>query len=436
MLLHLELSRNLISDTGERLHEIDLAQGAFILGRSDSATLTVVDETRRISRTHFELRSEGDTLVLTDLSSVGTALDHPENMLQPMQPTILAGDAVIYLPVGNVRLTIEGATKQIDMLDDEEDEGVFGSRLSPEERRRDSGWSEAGDLDEEDEGQNEPLSLFSDISAVGGLKDGETPSRRPEPDWLEDAEGDFSRDPFDDGGPFGDEDDPFAEDEPEPPANEPEPAPAAKDMGGGGPPPQEPARSLSHPAPASEEALSMLFAALGVDASAMSAKDRAEKAEEIGRTFRAMADAMRVMLATRREVKRALGVGGTVAQMGHNPLKFVQDGPAAVDGLLRPLANGFLHGEAAVEDGLASIQAHQDALAEGILLAIRIALEAFDPDDLEARFEKRGLAAAVPAMRKAELWDRFVENYREVAEQADTDIRKLIGNELDRLYNS
>lgn len=435
MQLTLELSRELTSETG-RLHVFDLADQPFTLGRSDQAAWTVIDETRSISRTHFELRREGDALVLTDLSSAGTALDSPENMLQPRTPTVLAGDAVIYLPVGSVRLTVEGVTTNIDALDADDEGDIFGSRLSSEERRRDSGWHEDGDPGE-NEAPSEPLSLFTDISAMRGLDGEKVPSNQAEKDWLSEAEGNLGKDPFDDSWCPDDQDDPFAIDDPEPPENAPEPSAGNAGIEEQGPAPEDRVTARSSPPdPATDEVLLALFNGLGADVSALSAKDKAEKAAEVGRTFRALAEAMRVMLATRREVKRALGVGGTVAQVGHNPLKFVQDGPAAVDGLLRPLATGFLHGETAVEDGLASMQAHQDALAEGILLAIRIALEAFDPDDLEARFEKRGLAAAVPAMRKAELWDRFVENYREVAEQADTDIRKLIGNELDRLYNS
>ena len=82
------------------------------------------------------------------------------------------------------------------------------------------------------------------------------------------------------------------------------------------------------------------------------------------------------------------------------------------------------------------MQSHQMALVGGIRTAIRLSLEAFDPDDLEKRFKKRGLAAALPPMRKAELWERFVENYRTVADQVDSDIRMVIGKELDRLYTS
>lgn len=188
------------------------------------------------------------------------------------------------------------------------------------------------------------------------------------------------------------------------------------------------------PPPRPEEALDALFEGLGLDVSELSPRARAAMAAELGRSFRALADGMRRLLEGRRTVKRELGVAGTQVELGANPLKFAPDAQAAVDGLLRPLTSGYLSGPEAVEDAVASMQAHQLALVGAIRSAIRISLEAFDPAELERKLARRGLSHMVPALRKAELWERFTEDYQRFARQADDDIRMVIGRELDRLY--
>ncbi len=80
------------------------------------------------------------------------------------------------------------------------------------------------------------------------------------------------------------------------------------------------------------------------------------------------------------------------------------------------------------------MQSHQLALVGAIRSAVKVALDAFNPAELERKLETRGLSNVVPALRRAELWDRFREHYARFAEQTDDDIRAVIGRELDRLY--
>lgn len=186
---------------------------------------------------------------------------------------------------------------------------------------------------------------------------------------------------------------------------------------------------------ASEEALDMLLAQLGVPMP-VSDEEKIALVSEIGRTFTSMADAMRQMLATRAEVKRALGIVATEIEIGANPLKTARDKTAAIDGLIRPLSSGFLSGEAAVEDSLHSMQAHQYAMVSGIKAALQKTLDAFNPDTLEEKMTRRGLASWLPGQRKAALWDSFVTNYDMFSEQAAENFRMLIGRELDNLYQT
>jgi type VI secretion system FHA domain protein len=183
-------------------------------------------------------------------------------------------------------------------------------------------------------------------------------------------------------------------------------------------------------------ALDAMFRAMGIDPTQIPPDRRHAMAEETGRVFYAMANAMRRLLDSRRMVKRELGVAGTQIEFGANPLKFSPTPEAAVEGLLRPLSSGYLSGEAAVDDAVDAMQGHQLALVGAIRSAIRVALEAFDPDEIERKIGKRGLSQVVPSLRRAELWERFREDYARFAAQADDDIRVVIGRELDKLYAS
>jgi type VI secretion system FHA domain protein len=185
---------------------------------------------------------------------------------------------------------------------------------------------------------------------------------------------------------------------------------------------------------AAEAAVAALFEGLGLDAAAFAPSQRAAMAAEAGRTLAALADGMRRLLADRRLVKRELGVAGTEIEFGANPLKFAPSREAAVEGLLRPLSSGYLSGEAAIADAVASMQGHQLALLGAIRAGIAAALAACDPAEIEKRLAARGLSQMVPALRRAELWERYCRDYAQFAAEAEDDIRKVIGRDLDSLY--
>jgi FHA domain-containing protein len=147
-----------------------------------------------------------------------------------------------------------------------------------------------------------------------------------------------------------------------------------------------------------------------------------------------MTETLRRLLDGRRSVMREFGIAGTQVEFGANPLKFAPTTEAAVEGLIRPIASGFITGEEAIADALSSMQSHQLALVGAIRSAVRAALDAFDPAELERKLESRGLSQAVPALRRAELWKRFCEEYARFAEQANDDILMVIGRELGTLY--
>jgi type VI secretion system FHA domain protein len=183
-----------------------------------------------------------------------------------------------------------------------------------------------------------------------------------------------------------------------------------------------------------DPALDAMLRKLGFAPETMTEERRRAVVEAVGTTYAAMADALRQLLIGRDTVKRELGLARTEVQFGANPLKFSLTRQAAIDALLDPKLEGYLTGEDAVEDALEAMQLHQMALVGAIRAATRIALDAFDPDAIEAKLEKGGLSQVVPALRRAELWEKFRQDYKRFVDQADDDIRMVIGRELDKLY--
>ena len=224
---------------------------------------------------------------------------------------------------------------------------------------------------------------------------------------------------------------PFA---PTPPPQSVQPVPAA-------PPPPVAQPTMAADAgptqPRNDEAdrmIAALFASLGIALEDVPPEKRHEMVAEVGRSFRALADGMRELLASRRDVKIALGLGATQIETGSNPLKFARDANDAVNVLVKPTSTGFLTGSTAVHDAVTALQQHQVALVGGVKASMKTALETFDPAEVERRIASKGLSQIIPMKRKAELWEQFVENYKDFAAEADEDIRRLIGKQLEQLY--
>ena len=481
---------------GGALKTVTLGEREFYIGRDPGCDWPVTDVTGMMSRRHCSLKKVGDAVLLTDLSSNGTSLGSPSNKLIQGQPTPLSDTDVIYLGGGHVRIDYECHREQEIPETDEDFWGVNEIKRSrgQNQARRLPADADLNLFGDDEPDRHDALSLTLDaepdrsaIENVLSLEDDPTPTARvapppPRPDRVtfetpvssapEDL---FALDSEDD---VSGEDDPFSdwsaqpaqaaeplpelslEPEPEPApvapvaraTFEPEPArPAPQSRPFADPePPRHPTTvtpqsqpSAAAPPPVNpagnqrddtDRTLAALFASLGIAIEEVPPEKRHEMAAEIGRSFRALADGMRELLASRRDVKIALGLGATQIETGSNPLKFCRDANDAVNALLRPSASGFLSGSAAVSDAVTALQQHQVALVGGVKASMKTALSAFDPAEIESKLTKRGLSQIVPMKRKAELWEEFVENYNDFATEADEDIRRVIGKQLEQLY--
>ncbi len=490
MRVTLRLSGGLTSEEGS-LKPVTLGARPFIVGRSPEADWTLIDPRGLVSGTHLELRVEGRDLVVVDHSTNGTSINSAANKLQKGQPASLPDSCSLVLPVGEISISVERDEPAAHALDDGEDffslDEIQRERAQPAQSASDAAFDSAlllggaparpadlPDLGHQTGGSPDLPSGPSEGLSAASL--GPPPTEAPRPstqpgidtsptsdNWIKDDADDGEEDIF---GP------PPVQAEPPPPApqapvaavepvaappapapeapsaealapTEPAPAPTASlpPMPAAELPPAQPEPTQAPPqpgpsSPGADAALRALFSELGRDYESMSDEARLHMCANVGRTFGAMADAMRQMLETRADVKRALGVTATEMGIGANPLKFARTKKAALDGLIQPLSDGILSGEEAVDDSLHSMQAHQYALISGIKAALQTALKEFDPILIEKHLEQGTVGKLVPGSRKRALWDSFTENYARFREQAEENFRVVIGRELDKLYHT
>ena len=465
---------------GGPLKTVTLGEREFFIGRDPTCDWPVSDLLRMMSRRHCSLKKEGDSVLLTDLSSNGTSLGSPENRLVQGQPTPLSDTNVIFLGGEHVRVDYECHREEAPVQTDDDFWGVKELKRSREQAqpRRLPADDDLNLFGDDDPEKNDAMSLTLDaepdrsaIDNILSLEDDPRPPtatpatpapvRTPDPVTFETPVAASASDDLFSLESDHDEndDDPFADwsttqsaEASPPPVVSPPPVAVRPDPVEQPPavtstaPPRHPTTiapqpvATRPPVPAEEQpeetdrTLAALFASLGIAIEDVPPEDRHEMAAEIGRSFRALADGMRELLASRRDVKIALGLGATQIETGSNPLKFCRDANDAVNALLRPSASGFLTGSTAVSDAVTALQQHQVALVGGVKASMKTALSAFDPNELEAKLTKKGFSQIVPMKRKAELWEQFVENYKDFAAEADEDIRRVIGKQLEQLY--
>ncbi len=158
--------------------------------------------------------------------------------------------------------------------------------------------------------------------------------------------------------------------------------------------------------------------------------------EAIGRSYRQMVEGMIEVLRARSSLKGEFRMQQTTIQpIQNNPLKFAPNVDEALLLLLRSGNQAFLAPDQAIEDGFDDIKAHQMAVMAGVQAAIHHLLQRFEPNALEARFEKpSGFSALLPGARHAQLWEQFSALYASIQREAEDDFQDLFGREFSRAY--
>lgn len=214
------------------------------------------------------------------------------------------------------------------------------------------------------------------------------------------------------------------------PGGKPRPAPVAL------PPRAAPAAPL--PAMAASAGDAALWAALcqGAGLRLPMPADAADRMLALGQILRAAVEGTVQLIALRASTRTELHAAVTMIQSrSNNPLKFSPDVQSALEQIVQPAARGFLDGPAAMQDAMTDLVGHAIGTVAGMRAAFEGMLDRFDPTALEARLTgKSPLDSLVPAMRRARLWDLYLEHYKSLREEAQEDFHALFGRAFLAAY--
>jgi FHA domain-containing protein/type VI secretion system protein len=161
-----------------------------------------------------------------------------------------------------------------------------------------------------------------------------------------------------------------------------------------------------------------------------------EIAELVGAMLReATTGTMSVLMAramTKRESRLEMTM---IATQANNPLKFFPDAHSALTQMLGNALAGYMPPLRAYSNAFDDVRAHELALMAGMRAALAGVLGRFDPAAIEERLQVPTVMDKVlAANRKAKMWDRLVELYKEISSEADDDFQRLFGEKFALAY--
>ncbi|ELY3813542.1 type VI secretion system-associated FHA domain protein TagH [Cronobacter sakazakii] len=144
------------------------------------------------------------------------------------------------------------------------------------------------------------------------------------------------------------------------------------------------------------------------------------------------------LLSSRSILKRGVKADMTmVLDDANNPFKLLPSGKTVLMQMFGTRMPGFMPPKKSVRDALIDLQAHQLGMIAGIRAIIAAMLQSFNPEQLEEEAKRDGAISrlALPASRKAALWDYFVRHYSDTAGEIEDDFHTLFGEAFLHAYD-
>jgi type VI secretion system FHA domain protein len=197
----------------------------------------------------------------------------------------------------------------------------------------------------------------------------------------------------------------------------------------------QPRAAPASAAASDSEVLQALLRGLGVPDLKLS-RPPAEIAELAGAMLREATAGTMAVLAARAMTKRESHLEMTVmGAMANNPLKFFPDPTSALAQMLTASMAGYMPPPQAFGSAFDDLKAHEMAVIAGMRAALAGVLARFDPGAIERRMEPGGVMDKMLGTgRKAKLWDKTVEQYGEIAREAEDDFQRLFGERFSAAY--
>lgn len=142
------------------------------------------------------------------------------------------------------------------------------------------------------------------------------------------------------------------------------------------------------------------------------------------------------VLTARAMAKRESRLEMTMmASAANNPLKFFPDADMALAQMLGSAHPGYMAPARAYANAYDDLKAHELATLAGMRAALAGVLQRFDPAAIEQRLQVPSVMDKfLASSRKAKMWDRLVELYGEISNDADADFQRLFGEQFGAAY--
>jgi type VI secretion system FHA domain protein len=159
-------------------------------------------------------------------------------------------------------------------------------------------------------------------------------------------------------------------------------------------------------------------------------------ARDFGEILRTVVAGVMDVLRTRQRLKSEFRMEMTMFKPAdNNPLKFSANVEDALHNLLVKRNPAYLGPVDAFEDAFADVRNHQVAMLAGVRVAFEAMLAQFDPDRLQAEFDRQlKKGSLIPAPGKLRYWDLYRERIHDMLKDTETTFRELFGEEFARAY--
>jgi len=184
-----------------------------------------------------------------------------------------------------------------------------------------------------------------------------------------------------------------------------------------------------------DDAARAFLAAVGAEDAQIADADLTVTMARMGRVMKTLVTGLREILMTRTSIKSEFRIEQTMIGAGsNNPLKFSISPEQAIDAMVRPTTKGYLSPEAAAEQALNDIKAHEIAMVTGMEAALKGVLTKLNPEVLAGQIETSGAFGSLLRGKKARYWEVYEKIYAEISDQAEYDFHDLFSREFSRAY--
>jgi len=177
-----------------------------------------------------------------------------------------------------------------------------------------------------------------------------------------------------------------------------------------------------------------LIAALGLNIQDMTDHQIDDINNVVAEFLQVAVKGLMLILKSRSTLKNEFRMSVTTIQsVENNPLKFSPSLEDAMVNMFVRSGNAYIDPVTAMKEGIEGIADHQFAVFAGMRSAFNHLLERFNPQILEAKFNKQK-SNSVLSSKKAKNWDFYTGLYEDIIKDRDDSFQYLFGDEFVQAY--